>query len=435
MEIEKQENDKTPFVKEIEDLLVKEREARLNNDYTASSRILLEIVQLAFDLREYDALTELIALLSKKRGQPKKAMIDMIQRCMTFIYNMPTEDHKACYIQNLKDVCEKKIYLEVEYARCCLLLVKQNEDEQKIEKAAKILQDVQVETYGSMDKREKLEFILYQMKIMLKKKDYLRTLIVSRKINQKNLGDKGIEDLKILFYSYLILYHTHENNYFENAMCYKVIYDTLKQNAESAEKISRTIDFNFLLDMKSLLENYILYLVLDTYNPTQMRYLSALETEYEQELMDNPELLGVVRAFLSQELISIDSHSYGVMHLDIFSGNVENTEGHRKDLKKQLIQHNLRVIAKYYDRISLSRMSQLIGCHQDLTEKQLCESINKKLISAKIDRVQSTVYFKHQRNENTILNEWRSDIHQILDLVDHTCNLINREYDTQINPL
>jgi len=286
-----------------------------------------------------------------------------------------------------------------------------------------------------MDKREKLEFILYQMKIMLKKKDYLRTLIVSRKINQKNLGDKGIEDLKILFYSYFILYHTHENNYFENAMCYKVIYDTLKQNAESAEKISRTIDFNFLLDMKSLLENYILYLVLDTYNPTQMRYLSALETEYEQELMDNPELLGVVRAFLSQELISIDSHSYGVMHLDIFSGNVENTEGHRKDLKKQLIQHNLRVIAKYYDRISLSRMSQLIGCHQDLTEKQLCESINKKLISAKIDRVQSTVYFKHQRNENTILNEWRSDIHQILDLVDHTCNLINREYDTQINPL
>lgn len=80
----------------------------------------------------------------------------MVQRCMSFIDKMPTEDHKACYIENRKEVCEKKIYLEVipshyfennfkvEYARCCLMLVKQNEDEDKIEKAAKILQNVQV---------------------------------------------------------------------------------------------------------------------------------------------------------------------------------------------------------------------------------------------------------------------------------------------------
>ncbi len=101
-------------------------------------------MQLAFDTREYDALSELLMLLSKKRGQPKKAMIDMVQRCMSFIDKMPTEDHKACYVQNIKDVCEKKIYLEVEYARCCLMLVKQNEDEDKIDKAAKILQNVQV---------------------------------------------------------------------------------------------------------------------------------------------------------------------------------------------------------------------------------------------------------------------------------------------------
>jgi len=64
-------------------------------------------------------------------------------------------------ITTIKDVCDKKIFLEVEYARCCWLLVKQKENEEDINEAAKILQDVQVETYGSMDKREKLEFILY----------------------------------------------------------------------------------------------------------------------------------------------------------------------------------------------------------------------------------------------------------------------------------
>jgi len=43
MQIE-QEKDKTPFAKEIETLLVRERDARINNDYNASSHILLEIV-------------------------------------------------------------------------------------------------------------------------------------------------------------------------------------------------------------------------------------------------------------------------------------------------------------------------------------------------------------------------------------------------------
>jgi len=78
-------------------------------------------------------------------------------------------------------------------------------------------------------------------------------------------------------------------------------------------------------------------------------------------------------------------------------------------------------------------MSQLVGCNQETTEAEICESTNKKLIHSKIDRIQSLVYFKHKKTENEVLNEWRSDIHKILDLVDHACNLINREYDIQIN--
>jgi len=69
---------------------------------------------------------------------------------------------------------------------------------------------VQVETYGSMDRREKLEFILYQMKIMIKKLDYTRLIIISKKIEPKNIEDEKIADLKILYYSYLIFYYRYE---------------------------------------------------------------------------------------------------------------------------------------------------------------------------------------------------------------------------------
>lgn len=425
------EQSRTVFSQEIENLLAKEREVRLNNDYIQSAQILPQIVKIAFDSREYDKLNELISLLAKKRGQPKKALIDMIQLCMSFIDKLPTEEQRIALITTLKDVTEKKIFLEVEYARCCLMLVKLNEDDEKINEAAKILQDVQVETYGSMDKREKLEFILYQMKIMLKKKDFVRTLIVSRKINKKNIEDAGIEDLKILFYSYLAAYYTHENKYFDNAVCYKAIYDTLRNKEEVRKKIPANIDFGFSVDLKNLLENYVLYLVIDTHSPEQVKHLIELQEKYADDLEQNPHLKNIVEAILSTELISVDAASYGLDKLEIFSGNVENTQNHRDQFKKQLIQHNLRIIAKYYDRILLKRFAQLIGVNEETAETELCDAINNKLVAAKIDRLGGLVIFKQKKNENDVLNEWRFDIHKILDLVDNTCNLINREYDVE----
>jgi 26S proteasome regulatory subunit N5 len=78
-----------------------------------------------------------------------------------------------------------------------------------------------------MDRREKLEFILYQMKIMIKKKDYIRLYIISKKINEKNLEIKEIQDLKITYYAYMIEYYNHENRYLECSNCYKKIFETL----------------------------------------------------------------------------------------------------------------------------------------------------------------------------------------------------------------
>ncbi len=55
--------------------------------------------------------------------------------------------------------------------------------------AADILQELQVETFGSMDKREKTDFILEQMRLCLAKLDYQRVLIISKKISGKFFED------------------------------------------------------------------------------------------------------------------------------------------------------------------------------------------------------------------------------------------------------
>lgn len=79
-----------------------------------------------------------------------------------------------------------------------------------------------------MDRREKLEFILYQMKIMIKKEDYVRLYIISKKINEQNLNDDEIADIKINYYSYMAIYYNHMNNFLEASKCYRTIWNTLK---------------------------------------------------------------------------------------------------------------------------------------------------------------------------------------------------------------
>lgn len=44
-----------------------------------------------------------------------------------------------------------------------------------------------------MDKREKVDFILEQMRLCLAKHDYVRTQIISKKINTKFFQDKEAE--------------------------------------------------------------------------------------------------------------------------------------------------------------------------------------------------------------------------------------------------
>ena len=66
-----------------------------------------------------------------------------------------------------------------------------------------------------------------------------------------------------------------------------------------------------------------------------------------------------------------------------------------------------------------------------MCEEELCRQINHKVIVGRIDRVEGTVSFSRRQNENQQLGLWQKDIHQVLDLLDRTCKLIQRENELQ----
>ena len=188
----------------LEQLLSLEKQARIGSDMMSSARVLVAIVQIIFDVRKWDLLNEYIAILVKKRQQSKQAIVKMVQECVTYVDQTPDKESKIKLIDTLRIVTEGKIYVEIERARLTKILSDIREADGDVLGAATIMEALQIETYGTMDKREKVEFILEQMRLCLAKQDLVRTQIISKKISTKFFNDPEQQDLKLKYYNLMV---------------------------------------------------------------------------------------------------------------------------------------------------------------------------------------------------------------------------------------
>ncbi|KAI9308024.1 PCI domain-containing protein [Cunninghamella echinulata] len=402
----------------LEKLLSLEKQARNAADPASTGRILVQVIKLCHDVNDWKLLNEQIVLLSKKHGQLKVATTKMVQEAMSYLENTPDMETKLELIDTLRTVTDGKIYVEVERARITRLLSKIKEDEGKITEAADILQELQVETFGSMEKREKTDFILEQMRLCLAKHDYVRTQIISKKINTKFFQEKENEDLKLRFYQLMIQHALHEEQYLNVHKYYKQIYD-----CESVQEDEE--------QWKRALQRAILFVVLSPYDNEQSDLLHRIYQD--PKLADIPLYNDFAKCFVSNELMRWPQieELYGKTLLETEVFQSASTEGggekRYKDLHHRVIEHNIRVVAKYYTRITTKRLTQLLDLNEKDTEDFLSKLVVTKTIHARMDRIAGIVSFQVKQDANQILNSWSSDINSLLNLVEKTCHLISKE--------
>lgn len=200
-EMAKSEN---KFNEALEILLQLEKQTRIGADMVSSSRVLIAIVQICFEAGNWNYLNEYITILVKRRSQSKQAVAKMVQECCTYVDKTPDKETKLKLIDTLRTVTEGKIYVEVERARLTKMLADIKEADGDVTGAASIMEELQVETYGSMDKREKVELILEQMRLCLAKQDFVRTQIIAKKINIKFFNEAEQQDLKLKYYDLMV---------------------------------------------------------------------------------------------------------------------------------------------------------------------------------------------------------------------------------------
>ncbi|KAG0244500.1 PCI domain-containing protein [Mortierella sp. GBAus27b] len=402
--------------KALEQLLTLEKLTRSSADLASSTRVLKRFIQLTFEAKDWKLMQEYIVLLSKKHGQLKQAITKMIQESMECLDKTPDMKTKLELIDTFRTVTDGKVYLEVERARVTRILAKIKEDEGNVNDAADIMQDLQVETFGSMEKREKTDFILEQIRLCLLKRDYVRANIISKKINIRYFKETEVQDLKLRYYDLMIEYSLHENEHLSVCKHYRQIYDTpiIKEDSAKAKKA---------------IENAVLFVILAPFDNEQSDLIQRVFLEAEE--VDTPVYRDLLKCFITTELMrwSMIEQIYGptLGQNPALAGSDEASRKRLKELHNRVIEHNIRVIAKYYTRITTKRLTQLLDLPDKDCEEFLSKLVVSKTIYAKIDRPAGVVSFAKSKHPNEVLNEWSQDINSLLGLIEKTCHLITKE--------
>lgn len=408
---------KTDVDAALAQLLPHEKTARLSADVHATTQIVLAMLAIAHDAgpSAWETLNDTIILISKRRAQLKQAIIAMVQKASEYAHAQTDEALKLQLINTLRSVSEGKIFVELERVRLTKTLASMQESKGDVAAACKTMQDTQVETLGGMDKREKTDFILEQLRLCLETSDYVRAQITSRKIQTKVFKDPELDDLKIRFYDLIVRFHSHSHNWWEIFQAYRATWDSSAVRADEAQTLL-------------CLKRQVLYLVLSPASNEQVEMTHMLLAE--KELLAKLELYKtVLDRFVTHEIFHFDELRGPVAaeldSLDAFDASVR--ERVLATLGQRVTQHNISVIARYYSRISMERLAALCRLPVDEVEKELCSMYTDKALYARIDRPSGIISFTAKQRPSELLDSWSGNISSLLSLLESTCHLIHKE--------
>lgn len=176
------------------------------------------------------------------------------------------------------------------------------------------------------------------------------------------------------------------------------------------------------------------YIVLSPYDNEQSDLLHRIQQD--SRLSQVPVEARLVKLFTIPELMRwpVVAEQFGphLCSTDVFDAEAKQSaenDAHRRwqDLRKRVIEHNVRVVAKYYTRIQMGRLTQLLDLTEEETEKYISELVTSKTIYAKIDRPARLVNFAKPSDADDVLNEWSSDMKSLLGLLERIDHLITKE--------
>ena len=423
---------------ELKKLIDEEKVTRLEGEFEKNKSICVKIFSILQKRNDFQNFLKIFEYLTQRRNQSRESIIYMVKNCLNEILpNLKNHKDSTDLLQTIIKVTEGKIFVEYEYSQAIRKMTEIYLMNNKIVEAAKLIQDVQIEAFGSLENDYKVDYILFQMQVLLEKGDYVRTLIVSNKIKRNHLDDDGFELLKIRFFRLMIEYFMHEKKYIDVSKSYKTLYDFVKSindklidieknNKEMKPKIIENyLKINKENDLKKLFENYVLFLSICPPELETKNMLNELIIKYKKELDKDENILYIVEKRLSDDIILIDNNLFNkYKDYEIFKKNPDLI----KLFRKHWIQHDLSLFEKFFAKIHIKRINDMTLVPVDEIEKEIADMVVNNYIYAKINRIEKIVNFRKKTDYHDVLDNFNYDMDNMLKKIEETCHLINKEY-------
>lgn len=474
-------NSKTQIQDSIYELLAVEKKSRLANDVPTTTKLAVAIIQLCKEHNEWQLLIENSIILFKRRAQHQKVMEAIVLEIVKYVNETPSAAVKKQLIEAIREITAGKIFVELERARVTTILAQMTESEggeENINKAGDLLNEIQVETVGSMELPEKVEILLEQYRLNLLRKEYVRAEIIGKKIDLKQLNEPGMEHLRQKFYVLNISAHSYFNQYYEICRAYRELYyatkvktlkevtnasireessksgkkeeekdvtmkeetpstDTKKSTLQPLQSSKTTPISSNLTDPQQLLTNVVLYGILSPWDAEISDILNIIKQE--KLLYKLPTVKQVLESYLENSIqqwpLPAESklqeslkNSVDLQQVDTDGkSGTERLTTMWKTIHQRITEHNIRVISNYYTHIQSTRLSELLTLQPLECEKIISTMVSNKQLFAKIDRTSGVITFIKKMDTNDLLGDLTNDIHSLLTIVDTTGHLIARE--------
>ncbi len=376
------------------------------------------MADMCWEAKDMDELAAVLTGLAKKRSIIKQAIARTVQHCMEWVSSTEDEVQRLCLINVLRSITEGKIYVECERAKVTRILAEIKENKEgDVKGAADIMQEVLVETFSSMSKREKVDFILEQIRLCLAVGEYQKALIISRKVNAKTFENADFEDLKLRYLTLMIQLAVHDARYLDCCKYYRAIYAT-KGIAGDVERVASALKLAVIFSVLAKQDREQAEVMADLFQEKGMEsislYRNFMRTFLTREIVRWP----IVEAAFGGELRSFAPHLFG---------EDGESQVRWRDLCSRVIERNVRTIASFYTEITMVRFATLLDQSPERAEETLASLITSKMIHAKMDRPLGVIRFAKEKDAAETLNTWNDRVDALLALMVKTGHMIAKD--------
>ncbi|KRZ22664.1 26S proteasome non-ATPase regulatory subunit 12, partial [Trichinella pseudospiralis] len=268
------------------------------------------------------------------------------------------------------------IYVEVERARLTHMLSKMKEEEGDIDGAVKVLLELQ---------HQDLKFKYYKLMILL---DLYNKNYVGVSNHYYNLSETEafLDKAKII-------------TFLKNAVVYAILAPYSEEQWATVRRVSEDSNFDQIPKYKELVQLFI----------------------KEEIISWKKDILGVYDKLKAWNASSTD-------YVEEYVESEEHVLANLEQLQCRVGEHNMRIVSKYYSRIYLNRIAELVDWNVEKTEEFLCKLIvNGTIPLAKICRPSGVVNFVPKKKSEEELDDWAVGTVDVMEKINKVTHLILKE--------